>query len=102
MLRQIEEGGTYSQYDEPLFWLDDSMICNLCYKCSDPNVGLALNKVDSAVKCYMGDTGLLVISARNIGEGSVGCFYLRLSVKLPKESYHLATKERICDSEIGF
>ncbi|MGN1406253.1 MAG: DUF4143 domain-containing protein, partial [Erysipelotrichaceae bacterium] len=37
-----------------------SMICNLCYKCNDPNVGLALNKNDSFVKCYMGDTGLLV------------------------------------------
>ena len=36
------------------------MICNLCYKCTDPNVGFALNKNDSAVKCYLGDTGLLV------------------------------------------
>lgn len=63
VLRQIKEGSTYSQYDDPLFWLDDSMICNLCYKCSDPNVGLALNKIESAVKCYMGDTGLLVSHA---------------------------------------
>ena len=39
------------------------MICNLCYKCNDPNVGLALNKYDSYVKCYMGDTGLLVSHA---------------------------------------
>ena len=59
-LRQVDAGATYSQYDEPLFWLDDSMICNLCYKCSDPNVGFALNKNDASVKCYMGDTGLLV------------------------------------------
>lgn len=36
------------------------MICSLCYKCNDPNVGFALNKNESAVKCYMGDTGLLV------------------------------------------
>lgn len=50
----------FSQYDEPFFWLDESMICNLCYKCSDPNIGFALNKDDSYVKCYMGDTGLLV------------------------------------------
>lgn len=63
VLRQIEEGSTYAQYDDPLFWLDDSMICSLCYKCSDPNVGLAINKVESAVKCYMGDTGLLVSHA---------------------------------------
>lgn len=60
MLNEIEPGATFDRYDEPLFWLDDSMICNLCYKCNDPNVGLALNKNESAVKCYMGDTGLLV------------------------------------------
>ena len=59
-LSYIEEGATFDKYDEPLFWLDDSMICNLCYKCNDPNVGLALNKNDSFVKCYLGDTGLLV------------------------------------------
>ena len=60
VLSEIDAGATFDRYDEPLFWLDDSMICNLCYKCNDPNVGLALNKNDSAVKCYMGDTGLLV------------------------------------------
>ncbi len=55
--------GTFARYDEPLFWLGNSMICNLCYKCNDPNVGLALNKNESYVKCYMGDTGLLVSHA---------------------------------------
>lgn len=60
VLKEIEAGASFDRYDEPLFWLDDSMICNLCYKCNDPNVGFALNKNDSAVKCYMGDTGLLV------------------------------------------
>ncbi|MBE5895397.1 MAG: ATP-binding protein [Lachnospiraceae bacterium] len=60
VISDIEKGTVFDQYDEPLFWLDDSMICNLCYKCNDPNVGFALNKNESAVKCYMGDTGLLV------------------------------------------
>lgn len=60
VLKEIEEGASFDRYDEPLFWLDNSMICNLCYKCNDPNVGFALNRNDSAVKCYMGDTGLLV------------------------------------------
>ena len=60
VLSEISKDGRFSSYDEPLFWLDDSMICNLCYKCNDPNVGLALNRNDSFVKCYMGDTGLLV------------------------------------------
>ena len=27
--------------DGAFIWLDDSMICNLCYKCTDPNVGFA-------------------------------------------------------------
>jgi hypothetical protein len=59
VLREIDEGAVFSKYDEPLFWLEDSMICNLCYKCNDPNFGFSLNKDDSSVKCYMGDTGLL-------------------------------------------
>lgn len=60
VLSDIESNATFNKYDEPLFWLDDSMICNLCYKCNDPSVGFALNRNDSAVKCYLGDTGLLV------------------------------------------
>ena len=63
VLSQIEEGAVFDRYEDPLFWLNDSMICNLCYKCNDPNVGLALNKNESYVKCYMGDTGLLVSHA---------------------------------------
>jgi len=59
VLNELEKDGRFSMYDEPLFWLEDSMMCNLCYKCNDPNVGLALNKNGSYVKCYMGDTGLL-------------------------------------------
>lgn len=68
VLKDIETGATFDRYDEPLFWLDDSMICNLCYKCNDPNVGFALNKNEAAVKCYMGDTGLLVSLAFNENE----------------------------------
>ena len=60
VLSEIDKNGIFSRYDEPLFWLDDSMICNLCYRCNDPCVGFALNKNESAVKFYMGDTGLLV------------------------------------------
>ncbi len=60
VLNNIDSAATFDKYDEPLFWLDDSMICNLCYRCNDPNVGFALNKNESAVKCYLGDTGLLV------------------------------------------
>ena len=68
VLSEIDPGATFDRYDDPLFWLDDSMICNLCYKCNDPHIGFALNKNDSAVKCYMGDTGLLVSLAFNENE----------------------------------
>jgi predicted AAA+ superfamily ATPase len=60
VLANVEAGGEFDAYDDPLFWLGDSMICNLCYRCTDPHVGLALARDDSAVKCYMADTGLLV------------------------------------------
>ncbi len=60
VLNSIDKGNSYSKYDEALFWLNDSMIANLCYRCTDPSVGLSLNKDNSSVKCYMGDTGLLV------------------------------------------
>ena len=48
--------GTYRQ---DFFWLGDSMMANLCYRCSDPNVGFALNVDEKRLKCYLGDTGLL-------------------------------------------
>ncbi len=68
VLSSIDTNPTFDKYDEPLFWLDDSMLCNLCYKCNDPNVGFALNKNESSVKCYLGDTGLLVSLAFNENE----------------------------------
>ncbi len=76
-LTQFDSSGsaTFAKYDEPLFWLNDSMMCNLCYKCNDPNVGFALNKNDSQVKCYMGDTGLLVSLAFNENELATNGLY---------------------------
>jgi len=57
---QIENGSSAIDFSEAFFWLQDSMICNECFNCSDPNVGLAINEERTFVKCYMGDTGLLV------------------------------------------
>lgn len=36
------------------------MICNECFNCNDPNVGLFLNENRTYIKCYMGDIGLLI------------------------------------------
>lgn len=60
MLNQLEKGATFPKYHDTFFWLADSMIVNECFNCSDPNIGLSLNEDRTYVKCYMGDTGLLV------------------------------------------
>ena len=65
---ELEENGRMSNYDEPLYWLEDSMISNACYNSTVPNVGLNLNTDLSSVKLYMGDTGLLVSLAINESE----------------------------------
>ena len=39
------------------------MISNECFLCNDPRVGLSINEDRTYVKCYLGDTGLLVSHA---------------------------------------
>ena len=63
VFNRIVEGSVAEQYEETFFWLSDSMIANECRKTNDPNIGLSLNESDSFIKCYMGDTGLLVSHA---------------------------------------
>ena len=63
VFKDIQEGSYAQQYSEAFFWLDDSMMCNECFLTSDPNVGLSVNEERTYVKCYMGDTGLLVSHA---------------------------------------
>ena len=63
VFKQIREGSQAEQYEETFFWLSDSMISNESFLCNDPNVGLSLNETRGYVKCYMGDTGLLVSHA---------------------------------------
>lgn len=59
-LSAIEKGARFAEYEEPLFWLSDAMIVNNCYNSSEPNLGLRLNRDRTLLKCYMGDTGLLI------------------------------------------
>lgn len=63
VFKEIKEGSQADQYEETFFWLADSMISNECFLCSDPSVGLSINEVRTYVKCYLGDTGLLVSHA---------------------------------------
>lgn len=61
--RDIVPGSYAEQYENTFLWLEDSMIANTCFLCNDPAVGLSLNESRSYIKCYMGDTGLLVSHA---------------------------------------
>ena len=63
VFKQLQNGSYADQYEETFFWLSDSMISNECFLCNDPNVGLSLNETRGYVKCYMGDTGLLLSHA---------------------------------------
>lgn len=63
VFKDIQPGSFADQYNETFFWLSDSMITIECFLSSDPNIGLSVNEVRSYVKCYMGDTGLLLSHA---------------------------------------
>ena len=60
VMSKIEKGATFPKYHDTFFWLSESMIANECFNCADPNIGLSLNEDRTYVKCYMGDTGLLI------------------------------------------
>ncbi len=78
VMTRLEKGATFSKYHDTFFWLSDSMIANECFNCADPNVGLSLNEDRMYVKCYMGDTGLLVSHAFSENEISDGELYREL------------------------
>ena len=62
-ISSINQNDKAINYEETFFWLANSMICNECFLCNDPNVGLSFNENRTFIKCYMGDTGLLVSHA---------------------------------------
>ena len=62
-LSALEAGAAYRDYDDAFFWLADAGVVNICYNCTTPNVGLRLNMERNTLKCYMGDTGLLISHA---------------------------------------
>lgn len=59
----IQSGARMRDYDDAFFWLDDSRVVNICYNATEPNVGLRLNMDRTTLKCYFGDTGLLISHA---------------------------------------
>lgn len=59
-LSALKKGARLRQYESSFQWLEDAMVVNVCYAASEPSVGLKLKEDDSTLKCYMGDTGLLI------------------------------------------
>ena len=59
----LGEGKRSEYYSDAVYWMGDSMVANLCYLVEEPSVfdGFSVNV--SKVKCYMGDTGLLLTLA---------------------------------------
>lgn len=59
----LKKEARFRDYEEAIFWLSDAMIVNMCYRSTEPNVGLRMNMDRMTLKCYMADTGLLVSHA---------------------------------------
>jgi hypothetical protein len=62
-LASLGKGARFRDYESAFLWLRDSMIANICFNSTEPNLGLKLNRDNSSFKIYMGDTGLLISHA---------------------------------------
>lgn len=59
-LSALKDHARLREYESSFLWLEDAMVINVCCSASEPSVGLRLKMDDSTMKCYMGDTGLLI------------------------------------------
>lgn len=59
-LSALKSRARFRDYESSFLCLEDAMVVNVCYSASEPSVGLRLKMDDSTLKCYMGDTGLLI------------------------------------------
>ncbi len=62
-LADLEKDARMRNYSKAFFWLSDAKIINCCYNATEPSVGLKLKEERGTMKCYMGDTGLLISHA---------------------------------------
>ena len=62
-LAALQSHARMRDYSEAFFWLSDAKIINCCYNSTEPSIGLKLNEERTTLKCYMGDTGLLISHA---------------------------------------
>lgn len=62
-LADLNKNARMRDYESSFLWLKDAMIVNMCYNTTEPSIGLNLKRDDFTLKCYMGDTGLLISHA---------------------------------------
>ena len=62
-LQTLGKSARMRNCDASFEWLAGAMTVNLCYAAAEPNVGLEMNADRLSLKCYLGDTGLLVSMA---------------------------------------
>lgn len=56
----LDENARYRNYEGAFYWLSDAYLINMAYNTTEPNIGLGQRIDTNALKCYMGDTGLLL------------------------------------------
>lgn len=66
-LSDLKKEARFRTFKDAFLWLNEAMIVNNCYNVTNPAMGLALSAEESTLKCYMGDTGLLVKMLRCTG-----------------------------------
>ena len=62
-LADLGRSARFRSYEDAFVWLDEAMVVNTCLNAEDPGGALAMSADHSRLKCYMGDTGLLVTLA---------------------------------------
>ena len=74
----VKKGTGMRDYEASFEWLKSAMTANVAYNATEPNVGLELSSDHSCLKCYLGDTGLLVSMAFGENELAAGAVQQRL------------------------
>lgn len=77
-LSSLGQDARMRDYADSFFWLADAKIINCCYNTTEPSIGLRLCEDRTSVKCYFGDTGLLVSHAFDAQTISVDSLYTKL------------------------
>lgn len=59
-MASLGENARMREYEDAFLWLKEAMVVNVCYRSTEPSIGLGINADSSMLKCYASDTGLLI------------------------------------------